>query len=295
MNSKRLNRSAVSAGISGLIVIVIVAVIFATYVGFTFSQSTSTTSTLPFPVTTVNETSTISYQTSTVYQIPTQSASDTNSTLGISLELKIVLSNDSGWPVISAQVLNIKNVQNNVSAADEWRYPSDSLNPFSPCGAIGPLGFAVFQGYYNLSNFSSANALTLYNSNVSYTCTTISSPIVYFIFNASSNFASPYSSNGPQYPSIGGVPMSVDYMTSGYWTGSVYQSDAEYHYFSPGTYTVIAADEWGGLVILHFVVTQGIATIPISTISSTAYISVCSSITTTILNYTSILTVTECK
>jgi hypothetical protein len=41
---------------------------------------------------------------------------------------------------------------------------------------------------------------------------------------------------------------------NGYWTGA--DPDAVQHNFEPGVYTIVAGDEWGALVILHFTVAQ---------------------------------------
>ena len=287
MYSRRLNRSAVSAGISGLIVIVIVAVVFATYVGFTFSQSVDTT-TVPFPVTTVNESSTASYQTSVDYQIPTQSASDTNSTLGLALQLELAPSNGSiGTLVIIADILNILNVQNNVTHANQWHYSSNSLNPFNPCGAPGPVGFAVLQGYYDQSNYSSGSALMFYNSTVTYLCTTRILPTGYYSFIPHSHTALLVDSKGQSFYN---QSIAISFSVNGYFT-----EGGSFLKFPEGQYTVVAADEWGELVILHFVVTQEISYTNQGIHGNNSYPSVCSSITTSILNYTSILTVTECK
>jgi hypothetical protein len=42
----------------------------------------------------------------------------------------------------------------------------------------------------------------------------------------------------------------------GYWTND---SVSQFNNFDPGVYTVIAGDEWGALVILHFTVSNATA------------------------------------
>jgi len=47
---------------------------------------------------------------------------------------------------------------------------------------------------------------------------------------------------------------SVTISTGGYWTGS--GQNFTFNKFTPGTYTVIGADEWGNVVFLPFSVPQ---------------------------------------
>ncbi len=298
MDKKRLGSTAISAGLPGMVVIVMIMIIFGVYVGFTFTN-TNTFKPVLVPSTAVSESSTRSETnaTSAVFQIPTPSGSDTDTSLAISLQLSLAPSNGSlGEIVIREDLLNVLNTRNNVSAKQDWLYSPNYLNPFDPCGPPGPLGFAVFQGYYDRSNYSSATALTLYNSSIPFFCTTNIFPITYYLFNASSDVASSYTSNGPQYPSGEGFPLAVSYSTGGYWTGGYFQSSSEFHYFPRGTYTVIATDEWGQLVILHFDVVSPVITWPVTTVTvNPSTYSTCTSVTTTFVNYTSTETVTECR
>jgi hypothetical protein len=45
---------------------------------------------------------------------------------------------------------------------------------------------------------------------------------------------------------------------TGYWTGSL--ATAAFHPFPPGVYTVLAEDEWGDVVLLHFTVNSSSST-----------------------------------
>jgi hypothetical protein len=45
-----------------------------------------------------------------------------------------------------------------------------------------------------------------------------------------------------------------EYTETGYWTGAA--PNATQQNFEPGVYTVVAGDEWGALVVVHFTVSQ---------------------------------------
>jgi hypothetical protein len=48
--------------------------------------------------------------------------------------------------------------------------------------------------------------------------------------------------------------IDAEYTETGYWTGAA--PNAIQQNFDPGVYTVIAGDEWGALVFVHFTVSQ---------------------------------------
>jgi hypothetical protein len=120
----------------------------------------------------------------------------------------------------------------------------------------------MFRGYYDQSNYTKASALILYNASVGYPCTTQLGFTGYFSFGVGSL------SNTVQLFDSGGhftgftQTLFLDTLQSGYWTqsfGGVYES------FTPGDYTVITADEWGQMILLHFTVEAGTHTTTRST------------------------------
>ena len=48
--------------------------------------------------------------------------------------------------------------------------------------------------------------------------------------------------------------MSFNLKVRNYWRGD--HPNAVLHNFEPGVYTVVAGDEWGTLVILHFTIAE---------------------------------------
>jgi hypothetical protein len=177
-------------------------------------------------------------------QIPTSVVSGEDASLGLMLGLHIS-TNATGSLLVSANETNILSRVNNVTTANDW--PLLDINSY-PCGNYNqfPIQYAVFQGSYDLSNYSSGVSLTLYNPAAVYLCPTESNPGPYLLF-------APLSDNmSYRFPSgdLGSYPVSAVYSLLGYWTGS--QSSSAFHHFSSGFYTVLVENEWGNIVLLHF-------------------------------------------
>jgi len=184
-------------------------------------------------------------------------ATVTNSTNGLSFTLSLNSTNlMQGQAInITAYVTNDRSTFNNLT----WAGPGGSWSEgwFIGWGMIDSCNsFAnaqVFQGYYTQSNISSLQSGTELQ---------LAKPLIppmecpfipgawytYFPFQ-------PHESKvGYQYSTQG------DY-------GKANQSSSTLQLFNPGVYTVAAGDEWGQMVILHFVVS---ASIPTTTTSRTA-------------------------
>ena len=125
---------------------------------------------------------------------------------------------------------------NNVSAARSW-----SSNPsffqwvqqlYEANG--GMVGYQILQGNYGLDNFTSGTALWLQPQNVGMQCAGMEPQNSYYTF----------------------MPLSDQGVISGAYVGSWADSsiDSTYRPFAPGTYTVVAGDEWSSFVMLHFTV-----------------------------------------
>jgi hypothetical protein len=106
------------------------------------------------------------------------------------------------------------------------------------------VGFAVVQGRYGQDNYTSGEALPLYNTGDLYPCGTLvflGSPNTY-AFQPMNDSFSFYSGSTVAYSGEASVSIS----TSGYWTGGQDDVAAAFRPFPPGAYTIIGADEWGG-------------------------------------------------
>jgi hypothetical protein len=176
---------------------------------------------------------------------PTDQGAATNSSLGLQLDLRISV-NATGALSIQTNETNLLDKVNNVTtAADDWPYPDPGT---LPCGDYNqfPIQYAVLQGYYDLGNYTSARALTLYDTTGVYLCPTMSAPIPYLLFAPLSDNASSFISSGQESSYL----VSANYSSTGYWTDS--QSTAVFHPFPRGIYTILVDDEWGDVVLLHF-------------------------------------------
>jgi len=179
----------------------------------------------------------------------TATASVSNSSDGLSLNLQ-VLPGGNGTFTVTAYESNLLGSVNNVTEANQWKYPADLLNPANNCAPTNdPVGFAIFQGYYGMSNYTSGNALPLYNTNVEFHCT----ENIYaneYVFQPMSESISVY--NHGQFETNGTA--SVSLLIGGYWTGGAGTPTAASFNEFRDVYTVLAADEWGNVLLLHFTV-----------------------------------------
>jgi hypothetical protein len=115
---------------------------------------------------------------------------------------------------------------------------------------IFPFGIAVFRGEYTSLNYSTGIPLVVFNPSDLYGGTPVVGPTSYS-FHPLSDIANIES---PSY-----LPNSLqlikDTLTlDGYWPNQDYGT--QLIPFGSGTYTVVAGDEWGTLVIVHFTVTK---------------------------------------
>lgn len=285
---------AISLGISALIVIVLILVVgFGVFLNSTFN-TTQTTSANPGTINTSSNNSSSPATTATT-AFYSESQQSLNSTSGLRLDLVVAPSNGSlGSIVININEYNTLDQVNNVTIENNWNYSEQYLNPFDGCGLTEPLGLAIFQGYYDLANYTRASALTLYNTSVAISCTTtVNVPTSYYSIRAQSDQAAVV------YPSTNFVDLnttlSLSFTTKGYWTGGIGSgSSAAFHVFPSGNYTVLAADEWGKVVLVHFVISGTGSTTASSQPQTTSTGYGCTSTTTTFVNVTVTRTATEC-
>jgi hypothetical protein len=217
----------------------------------------------------------------------------TNASNANHLQLSLGIRSNGGANItISADETNLLSSENNVTAANNFSFnnwSSPAFGPF-PCGnsvqtvqggnfdanVPFPIEIAVLDGNYGADNYTSGLALTTYDTGQVYTCPGIDLYVQYLIFAPVTDNASFYYGSSL----VGNYVVSDQLTTSGYWTGD--QSTAAFHPFSPGSYTVLAEDEWGDVVLLHFdvVVTTVTETVS-STISSTNSVNSSSSLSST--------------
>jgi hypothetical protein len=166
--------------------------------------------------------------------------------LSVSLDAKTY---QSGYAItIIITEYNTLSKTNKRPIADKW--PIKGLSD-GICGTDNfPFGIAIFQGNYTADNISTATPLILDNPNIIVPdCMPSVFNFTAYDFKPSSDIAflnAPYGSTT--------FEMSREVTAGVYWEGN--RPDAVQQFFAPGVYTVVAGDEWGNLVVLHFTVTN---------------------------------------
>ena len=191
---------------------------------------------------------------------PTQTTSDFNnvntasfkSIHGLSLTLSLDSQTYQHYQDVSI-IIDEKNTlskTNNIAASDKLLSEEFTLGP---CNEASPFGIAVFHGLYTTSNFSSATPLTIFDPNAAYACPSSSwGEGIAYDFKALSDIATISHSTVP--PSSYDLKLNKELQLNGYWSGN--SPGAVLNSFNPGVYTVVAGDEWGDLVVVHFTVSQ---------------------------------------
>jgi len=216
--------------------------------------------------------------------IPIQSVSTQNISSGILFSL--ILSTNSGQALqVSVTVLNTRSSENNVTAADHW--PAGEFFSWiggDECGTSGflPMGYEVLQGDYGYDNFTSATPLYLEVLPELPLLCPAEIPTPYYSFMPNSDVAQE-KAGGLGGSGVHGLPFDTSCQWTqslpcwwwgvgpwfGYWTGSGDTVEGgpcpaqtsstgtsgcplDFTPFPPGTYTVVAADEWGQVLVDHF-------------------------------------------
>ena len=171
-------------------------------------------------------------QTWTDYNGVNSSSSKSVNNLNLTLSLNSTTYKLGQDVLITIDEYNPLTTDINVPMQNNWAYNFLTLGV---CGTMGRVfGIAVFQGSYTAENISRGTPLPFWNYSITPPCPTITTP-----------------PNGYDYK-----PLSHDFLEmslKGYWKGSPMASSVN---FSPGVYTIVAGDEWGTSVFVHFEVTQ---------------------------------------
>lgn len=193
--------------------------------------------------------------------ITTPSASAINPSNGLRLDLQ--LSNTTEGINVTVGMYNTLNRINNVTSASDWAIYSNSLIDICNNQVAA---FAVYQGNYGAGNFTTGSPLAIDNVRGGSTCPVLSPSVIYSLSPDSGVASAPAGAFGP---SPGSKNVTLSYTTSGYstcgvGTPSFEPSDAsglwlcpqdtgfKFNPFPPGTYTVVALDQWGDVAVLYF-------------------------------------------
>ena len=175
-----------------------------------------------------------------------------NPGLGLQLVLSVTPSQgrESNSFEVNATVWNTLSRPNNVTGVDD--YNGVQVNPL--CNT-GPVTFEVLQGYYTTVNFTKGTVVSIHGVQ-NMMCIVPTSALSYYVFQPNSDVFS-----GPLQQDQGGSQNTTAAMTTRSATTAASLVDiysgglASPEPFPAGTYTVVAADNWGQLAAVHFTVT----------------------------------------
>ena len=203
-------------------VIIVIIVVVVGVLAFHFSNPTA----LP------KDTSTADYNVNNTYE----------------LELSTAISNPS---IDQGKNITVDLAVSNLDSSDNTMpvcavYPSFSGNYSFPNSADDylPMGIAVLAGNYSINNMSKATPLQIFLPSAAQVDT---QSINQYEFLPTSTRAYEDMDNGQSTS----VDFSQTYSLVGYYSGN----STQLNYFSPGTYTIVGADGWGMVTVLHFTVT----------------------------------------
>jgi hypothetical protein len=234
---------AVSLGVVSLVAIVVILVVgFGVFLS-TMNSNIFTTSVTITVKTTV--TSTISQTSSVKTSNSTTSGISTTSTQSRGLLVRLELNSTR---IVSGAILEINASDYNPSPmvlnlSKEAAWAVDGLSTGGCPSLYLPLGIAVLQGRYASTNVSQAVALRIFPL---VACPMLVRYITGYLFQ-------PMSDNATVLPGTGETPMMAVVSVSGTYN-TVGNQLNQLTPFSPGTYTVVAGDEWGNLVFAYFTV-----------------------------------------
>ena len=217
-------------------------------------------------------------QTSSIY-VSSQKADALNYSSGLQLELALNTSvifeqprdeNESGALLVSMSLFNTLGKNNNLSATQNWPLPDLSSGACSSYDQ--PFGIDVMYGYYTISNVTSASPLPLFTPSF---CP-VYFPPAFFVFDPNSDYINTVSIPRTSIQLVTNSTVTLtrtsilEYTTpqgndqreiplSGYCCTVTRQENCLcYTYglipFEVGTYTIADGDEWGDLVLMHFIV-----------------------------------------
>jgi len=183
--------------------------------------------------TTISSTTNTASMTTAPFSTANTSSVNSISGLGLSLSLDSTTYKPGHDVYITVEEHNTLNTDIIVPGSNNWGFDYLAMGG---CGTNGGfVGIAIFHGYHTASDKSFGEPLLFWNYNITTPCPTTTTP-----------------PNGFDFTPLDQKYADLD--LKGYWNGN--SPSAVFTNFEPGVYTVIAGDEWGALVIVHFTVTE---------------------------------------
>jgi hypothetical protein len=210
------------------------------------------------------------------------SASTTNESLGLNFNMALNTTFlQSGQAIsITLDERNLIDSFNNITASNNWAY--SGFQPIGPCAPSPglynlPFTVAIVPGYYSILNLPEVSSLPIFfgPSNVPIFCIFLSPPSEYDFYPLSNNviihvyemlnestlttltFSGYYNTSDPIAPSISqpsNNSTNQNITVTPFNLTQIVPYSVPMINFPPGVYTIIGGDEWGQLILLHFVV-----------------------------------------
>lgn len=174
-------------------------------------------------------------------------SSVTLTTSGLELHLSLNTTSIASGQSVSVTVWVYNPSASEVDALHSGNWAVQGMG-VGPCGSLNyPMGFVIMRGNLTLDQVKNGESLQLYAPGT-YACPMILTLIQSYVFSPSSSYATVMGSCSPS--ACFSENMSASMTFSGEYGLLGFSS------FTPGFYTVVGGDEWGGLTLLHFAVTS---------------------------------------
>jgi hypothetical protein len=162
---------------------------------------------------------------------------------GLLVRLELNVSRIASGATVGINVSDYNSSPLELNLSKESAWALDGLSTGECPSLYYPFGIAVFQGRYTSANVSEAVPLRIFPA---VPCPMLVRYITGYQFQ-------PMSDNATVLPGTGEVPMATGVSVSGTYDASGSQLKWLTP-FAPGTYTVVAGDEWGNLAFAYFIV-----------------------------------------
>jgi hypothetical protein len=178
-------------------------------------------------------------------QFPREASTNSLHDFALNLDLNSTRIVSGDFIAFTIWINNTSRQVNNVTAANSW--PAANLTMISSCGPAMPVSLGVMKGYYTTDNFSLGSIFPL--QRVSPAC---------LVETGAQAALPPYYLFQPYGPvaltrvsgSIIQLNVTATILSNGYIVGGNTVP------FS-GVFTAVGADEWGDVVLTHFMTTSG--------------------------------------